>query len=459
MTEAMRSVGRSGTKRNTRISVIYYPIEHLTLDPTNPRLHSPKQIHQIAQSIEAFGFNVPVLIDRNHKIIAGHGRVLACKTLGITEVPTICLDHLSESQAKAFLIADNRLTEIALWDDRLLAEQLKALSEVELDFSLDVIGFEMAEIDMRIEGLTQAGGEEDAADRLPEVTNQPVISKTGDLWLLGQHRVYCGDARDPNAYAALLGERRAHMVFTDPPYNVPIRGHASGLGKIQHQDFAMAAGEMSEVEFTAFLTDVCRLLADFSSDGSLHFICMDWRHMTELLKAGGDVYTELKNLCVWVKDNAGMGSLYRSRHELVFVFKQGRGSHRNNVQLGQFGRYRSNVWEYAGVNSFGRSTEEGNLLELHPTVKPVAMVADALMDCSGRGDIVLDAFLGSGTTLIAAQRTGRICHALEIDPHYVDTAIRRWQAFTGEKARHAKTNQAFDDVRVETAVMEGRHAR
>jgi DNA modification methylase len=400
-----------------------------------------------------------VLIDRNHKIIAGHGRVLACKTLGITEVPTICLDHLSESQAKAFLIADNRLTEIALWDDRLLAEQLKALSEVELDFSLDAIGFEMGEIDMRIEGLTQAGGEEDAADRLPEVTNQPVISKTGDLWLLGQHRVYCGDARDPNAYAALLGERRAHMVFTDPPYNVPIRGHASGLGKIQHQDFAMAAGEMSEVEFTAFLTDVCRLLANFSSDGTLHFICMDWRHMTELLKAGRDVYTELKNLCVWVKDNAGMGSLYRSRHELVFVFKQGRGTHRNNVQLGQFGRYRSNVWEYAGVNSFGRSTEEGNLLELHPTVKPVAMVADALMDCSGRGDIVLDAFLGSGTTLIAAQRTGRICYALEIGPHYVDTAIRRWQAFTGEKARHAMTNQAFDDVRVETAVMEGHHGR
>ena len=274
----------------------------------------------------------------------------------------------------------------------------------------------------------------------------PPISKIGDLWLLGRHRVLCGNALDPAAFAALMGEERAAMVFTDPPYNVPIDGHASGLGAIHHRPFPMASGEMDGAEFTAFLGQAFRNLAAFSVDGSLHYICMDWRHVEELLAAGRDVYGELKNLCVWVKDNAGMGSLYRSQHELVFVFKHGRNGHRNNVQLGQFGRNRSNVWQYPGANSFARCGEEGNLLALHPTVKPVAMVADAILDCSARGDIVLDAFLGSGTTVIAAERTGRRCYGLELDPAYVDTIIRRWQALTGGSARHAVSGRSFDDL-------------
>jgi hypothetical protein len=202
---------------------------------------------------------------------------------------------------------------------------------------------------------------------------------------------------------------------------------------------------MSKAEFTTFLTGACGLLAGHSIDGAMHFICMDWRHMGELLAAGEAAYSELKNVCVWAKHNAGMGSLYRSQHELVFVFKHGRGSHRNNVQLGQYGRHRSNVWNYPSPNSFGRGTDEGNLLALHPTVKPVALVADAIMDCSGRSEIVLDAFLGSGTTIIAAERTGRRCYGLEIDPIYVDTIIRRWQAFTGDEARHAQTGCRFDE--------------
>ena len=273
----------------------------------------------------------------------------------------------------------------------------------------------------------------------------PPLSRLGDLWILGRHRVLCGSALDRHAFATLFGDERAAMVFTDPPYNVPIDGHASGLGAVHHRPFPMASGEMDSTQFTNFLKQAFDNLAAFTIDGSIHFVCMDWRHIEELTAAGRGVYGELKNLCVWVKDNAGMGSLYRSRHELVFVFKHGRGGHRNNVQLGRFGRNRSNVWTYPGANSFVRSGE-GNLSALHPTVKPVAMIADAILDCSARGDIVLDGFLGSGTTVIAAERTGRRCYGLELDPGYVDTIIRRSQTLTGGSAHHAGSNRSFDDL-------------
>jgi DNA modification methylase len=430
-----------------RLDLTYRPIDELKPDSANPRLHSKKQIQQIANSIEAFGFNVPILIDRDGKVIAGHGRLLACRKLGWTEVPTLCLDHLSPAQARAFMIADNRLTEVATWDDKLLGEQLKDLSLLGLDFSLELTGFEMGEIDLRIASLKDAPDPvQDPADAVPELPARPPLSEFGDLWLLGRHRVLCGNALDRDSFAGLMDDEPAAMVFSDPPYNVPIDGHASGLGAIHHRPFPMASGEMDKAAFTTFLNQACRNLAAFSADGSIHFICMDWRHLDELLAAAREAYAELKNLCVWVKDNGGVGSLYRSQHELVFVFKHGRNGHRNNVQLGQFGRNRSNVWRYPGVNSFARCGEEGNLLALHPTVKPVAMVADAILDCSARGDIVLDAFLGSGTTVIAAERTGRRCFGLELDPAYVDTVIRRWQAQTGGSAHHATSGRSFDDL-------------
>ncbi len=429
------------------ISIVYRAIDQLKLDPANPRLHSKKQIRQIANSIETFGFNVPILIDGNDQTIAGHGRLLAACTLGMTDVPTVCLDHLTPAQARAFMIADNKLTENATWDDRLLAQQLKDLSLLGLDFSLEVTGFEMGEIDLRINSLEDKPAQDaDPADVLPESQAGPPVSKIGDAWLLGRNRLLCGSALDTLAFTALMGEERAATVFIDPPYNVEVDGHTSGLGAIHHRPFPMASGEMSKAEFTAFLGQACRNLAAFSAGGSLHYVCMDWRHLDELLAAGAEAYGELKNLCIWVKDTPGMGSLYRSQHELVFVFKQRGGSHRNNVQLGQFGRNRSNVWRYPGVNSFARSTAEGNLLALHPTVKPVAMVADAILDCTARGEIVLDAFLGSGTTVIAAERAGRRCYGLELDPGYVDTAIRRWQALTGGSARHAASGRIFDDL-------------
>jgi DNA modification methylase len=430
-----------------RMSVTYRRIGELKPDPANPRRHSNKQIRQIANSIKAFGFNVPILIDRDDNVIGGHGRLAACRELDVTEVPTLCLDHLSPEQARAFRIADNRLTEIAVWDDRLLAQQLKDLSLLGLDFSIEVTGFETGEIDLRIaslEDLPKTG--DDPADLLPDMPASLPISKLEDIWILGHHRLLCGTALASAAFAALMGDERGAMVFTDPPYNVAIDGHASGLGAIHHRPFPMASGEMDGAEFTAFLRQALGNLADVSVNGSLHYICMDWRHIGELLTAGRDVYDELKNLCVWVKDNGGMGSLYRSQHELVFVFKHGRKGHRNNVQLGQFGRNRSNIWNYPGANSFSRCGEEGNLLALHPTVKPMAMVADAILDCSARGDIVLDAFLGSGTTLIAAERTARRCYGLELDPGYVDTAVRRWQALTGRSAHHALSGRSFDDL-------------
>jgi len=451
MKDPAASLGSAGAPY--RMSVNYRRIEELKPDPTNPRRHSKKQIRQIAKSIDVFGFNVPILIDRDGNVIAGHGRLLACRERGITEVPTLCLDHLTPAQARAFMIADNRLAEIAAWDDRLLAEQLKELSLLGLDFNIEVTGFEMGEIDLRIASLEEMSETDaDPADVLPEVPAGPPLSKIGDAWVLGRHRVLCGDALDATAFTTLMGEERAAMVFVDPPYNVPIDGHASGLGAIHHRPFPMASGEMDRPEFIAFLGQAFRNLAAFGGDGALHFICMDWRHIEELMAAGRGVYGDLKNLCVWVKDNAGMGLLYRSQHELVFVFKQGRDAHRNNVQLGQFGRNRSNVWHYPKVNSFARCGEEGNLLALHPTVKPVAMIADAILDCSARGEVVLDAFLGSGTTAMAAERTGRRCYGLELDPAYVDTIVRRWQVLTGGSARHAASGRSFDDLAREAEV-------
>ena len=429
-----------------RVQVIYRPISELKLDPKNPRAHSPRQVRQIARSIESFGFNVPVLIDANGKVIAGHGRILACQLLGHTEVPTISLEHLSEAQAKAFMIADNRLTENSTWDDRLLAEQLKELSELELDFSLEATGFEVGEIDLRIEGLTADPEDADPTDVLPEQRSESPVTRPGDLWLLDRHRVYCASALEESSYAVLMQAEQAAMVFTDPPYNVAIAGNVSGLGATCHREFAMACGELDDAQFTAFLTQACTLFARHSIDGALHFIFMDWRHLGELLAAGRSVYTELKNVCVWIKNHTGMGAFYRSRHELVFVFKHGRARHRNNVQLGRFGRDRTNVWPYPSPRTL---SDEGNLLALHPTVKPVRLVADAILDCTARGDIVLDGFLGSGTSVIAAERTGRRCFGLELDPTYVDTVVRRWQAYTGGQARDAASGKVFDEIEAE----------
>ena len=436
--------------RDLRIEQV--SLADLAFDPRNARIHSELQIGQITRSIEAFGFNVPVLIDANNRVVAGHGRLLAAQKLACKTVPAIRLTHLTSAQARAFAIADNRLTENSTWDDKLLGQIFQDLASLDLDFDLDVTGFSVGEIDLRIEGVTaHPDSGSDPAGFQPAIAVGPPVSKQGDLWTLGRHRILCGDSTDPATYTALMQGSRASVVFSDPPFNVPIDGHATGNGHIRHREFAMASGEMTPSQFTYLLSTVFRLLAQHSARGSLHFICMDWRHQLEILTAGTQVYSELKNLCVWVKSNAGMCTLYRSQHELIFVFKHGKSPHRNNIQLGQFGRYRTNVWNYPSISAFGRLGEDGNLQSLHPTVKPVAMVADAILDCSARGDIVLDPFVGSGTTLIAAERTGRVARAIEIDPLYVDTTIRRWQQHCGDYAIHAVSGKRFESAAAESS--------
>ncbi|MDX2276953.1 MAG: DNA methyltransferase [Hyphomonadaceae bacterium] len=403
----------------------------------NARTHSKRQITQIAKSIEAFGFNNPVLIDDHKVIIAGHGRVQAAKQLGLPTVPCIRLSHLNEAEKRAYVIADNQLATKAGWDRDIQALELQGL--IDLGFDVTLTGFEVAEIDFILDAA-RAKETDDSEPYLPIAG--PAITKRGDLWRLGEHRLCCADARDGETYVHLMGEERAEMVFTDPPYNVPVQGFVGGKGRIKHREFVEASGEMSEEEFIAFLTETLRLAADYSIDGSIHFVCMDWRHLYELSCAGRAVYDELKNVIVWAKDNAGMGTFYRSQHELLFAFKKGDAPHINSFELGQNGRSRSNVWRYAGINSMKADRMEE--LSMHPTVKPLAMVADAMRDCSKRKAIVLDPFAGSGTTVIAAEKTGRCARVIELDPLYCDVIVRRWQNFTGKHATLAASGATFE---------------
>ncbi|MGB8480718.1 MAG: DNA methyltransferase [Acidobacteriaceae bacterium] len=430
------------TSTQDKLSIVYQPIEVLTAYPHNARTHSKRQIRQIADSIVAFGFTNPILIDKENTIVAGHGRVEAAKLLGMSVAPTIRLSSLTEDQIRAYILADNRLAEKAGWEASTLAIELQYLLTVDLGFDVTITGFEVPEIDLIIQ---EATNKPDADDEVGPFALGPPVTRPDDLWLLGKHRILCGSSLDEASYAKLMKGRKADAVFVDPPFNVPIHGHVSGNGSIQHREFQMASGEMSEEEFVRFLNSSLGLLAQHSKNGSIHYVCMDWRHAGELAAVGKQIYDTQLNLCVWAKDNGGMGSFYRSQHELIFVFRNGTSSHRNNVQLGRFGRNRTNVWNYPGVNTLSRQGEEGNLLALHPTVKPVALVADALLDCSAPGNLILDSFLGSGSTVIAAGRTGRICYGIEIDPLYVDTAIRRWQRYTGAQAIHAETGKRFEE--------------
>ena len=401
------------------------------------RKHPPGQVRKLAASLDRFGFVLPILIDPRGRVVAGWGLVLAARQLGQTELPAVSLTDLSEAELRTLRLGLNRISEDCAWDEEALTIELSEILELAPDIGLEVSGFEMGEIDALLDG----GGLEQE-DELPEV--DPAVGPVtclGGLWLLGEHRLLCGDALKAESYDRLLGTERADMAFVDPPYNVSIDGHASGLGRVRHADFAMASGELSSAEFTSFLKTSLGHAARWSRDGAVHFVCMDWRHMKELLAATEEIYHALKNLCVWRKSNAGMGSLYRSGHELVFVLKVGKGAHINNVALGRYGRHRTNVWDYVSQNALNGTAK--SKLALHPTVKPVAMVADAMRDCSNRGGVILDPFGGAGTTLIAAERTGRRARLIELDPIFVDASIERWQRLTGGTARHADSGQPF----------------
>lgn len=425
--------------------VIQSQISQIKPYANNNRVHAAKNIDKLKASVAQFGFVTPILVDAAGIIIAGHGRYEAAKALGLKSVPTVVADHLSEAEVRALRIADNKLAELSDWNEAALQIEFAELMDLsldgELDFDLDITGFETPEIDIIIDGTVCVTTNEAETVETPDPA-APVITQPGDLWILGDHRIFCGDALQAQSYDTLLEGESPQMVFTDPPYNVPVNGHVRCGAGGDHREFAMASGEMSDSEFRGFLSEVNNRLIDCLPDGGIAMICMDWRHIEVLIAAGKAGGFDLINLCVWNKTNGGMGSLYRSKHELVCIFKKPGAPHINNVELGKHGRNRTNVWDYAGVNSFG-SGREADLAD-HPTVKPTALVADAIMDVSHRGDVVLDAFGGSGATLLAAEKTGRRARLIELDPAYVDVAIRRWQEMTGENAVHAVKGQTFD---------------
>jgi DNA modification methylase len=404
--------------------IVYCLVAKLRLDPGNPRTHPKKQIRQIAASIAEFGFVNPVLIDELGAVIAGHGRVLAAILLGLKSVPTITLSGLSPAQKRALRLADNRIAENSGWDPELIRIELQAL--IEVNYNVEVTGYSSGEIDIHLNPGPDAG--------LDDVVEPPAkpCTRLGDIYVLDKHRIGCGDAQDKAFVQEVMGpDVRADAAFLDAPFNVSIGTHANKSS--DHKEFAMASGEMSPEEFTAFLIACFMVALKLSRDGAVHFICADWRHIAEFQAAARDIYWVLLNLCVWNKSNAGMGSLYRSKHELIFVYRAGSGPHFNAIELGRHGRHRSNVWDYPSVTSPKGSRRTD--LELHPTTKPVALVADAICDVTRRGDVVLDLFLGSGTTLIACERTGRVCRGVEIDPAYVDAIVERWKTITGHEPK------------------------
>ncbi len=417
-------------------------IETTALSPYvgNARAHSKKQIAQVADSLRTFGFITPVVVDPQRVLVAGHARWLAAKSIGLTRIPAICADHLTPQQLRAYALADNKIAENATWDKSLLRVELESLMNADLDFSITTTGFCVPEIDLILHST-------DTIDPPPGPLPAPAetVTRPGDLWKLGKHYIFCGDVRDPAAIERALSGDRVSLVITDPPFNCPVNGHVSGLGDVRHREFAMASGEMSSPEFTGFLGEVMRRMAEVCVDGALLYVFMDWRNLSELKMATAGAGLDEINFCVWVKTNAGMGSLYRSQHEMVSVLKKGNAPHTNNVELGKHGRYRTNVWNYPGMNAFGADRDEA--LRWHPTVKPVAMIRDAILDASHPDDWVLDGFLGSGTTLLACEQSRRRCIGVEIDPAYVDVAIDRWRTLTGEVPYHVDLEMDWTAVR------------
>lgn len=458
MRKAMKLAPSKADVRVPKISqhlsreVVWRPIVELKPFPDNPRSHPQSQISALMRSIRQ-GWTNPILIDETATILAGHGRIEAAERLGMTRVPTLTLSGLAPQQKRTIVIADNRLPEQAVWDFDVLRGHFREL--IDLDFDVELTGFSTGEIDILLDGQSNPARQNDPQDDASGcVSDEPPVSRMGDIWVLGSHKILCGDSLSRASYERLLVQERAQLVLTDPPYNVRIDGHARGRSRIRHREFAMASGEMTEARFTQFLEDVIRLMIAFSTDGSIHYICMDWRHLYELLCAARPLYSAMKNLLVWNKTNAGMGSFYRSKHELIGVFKNGDAPHINNFGLGERGRYRSNVMDYPGVNAL--SDRRRQEMDWHPTVKPIALIADLMRDCSRRKGLVLDPFGGSGTAILAAERTERRARVIEIDPIYVDLTVRRWEIITGQSATLEASGQSFADVSATRGVPHGK---
>lgn len=407
----------------------------------NAKNHPETQVAQIAASIREFGFNNPILIDGVGEIIAGHGRLAAARVLNLDTVPVIRLSHLTAAQKRAYRLADNKIAENGGWNTDVLKLELSELESICGDFDISITGFDSIEIDVLTEDDPKTA--DPKANTVPFIAENEVVTCLGDIWQIGKHRIICGSSLEIDTFEKLMEDARADMVLQDPPFNVKIFGHVCGAGSVKHKEFAMASGEMTGPEFVDFLHTNFALCAKFSRPGSLQYNFMDWRHMAEIWIAGKTAFTDFINMCVWVKSSGGMGSLYRSQHELCFIFRDGKEQHINNVELGKHGRYRTNVWNYAGVNSFGKHKND---IKMHPTVKPVEMLCDAILDVTKRGDLVLDSFLGSGSTLIAAAQSKRICYGIELEPLYVDTAIRRFRDMFGIDAVHEQSGKTYSEL-------------
>jgi DNA modification methylase len=418
-----------------------------TLNPytNNARHHPDGQIEKIAESYRKFRMINPLLVNKKYEVIAGHGRLESAKRANLTHVPIIMIEHLTPAETRAYRILDNRIAELSEWNESALAIELHYLVQAELkceiDFSPEIVGFLSPEIDLRLHGMTGDGNEPPSV-LLDTASSVPNISKLGDLWKLGRHRLLCGNSLEQACHDRLLRRVDVRLVSTDPPFNIAIDGFASGNGTVKHANFVMGSGEMSSKEFEDFLYKAIAKSIAHLDDGCCVYVFMDWRHDRELQAAARRCELTQLNLCVWTKNVAGMGSFYRSQHELVFVYKKGKTSHRNNIQLGKFGRNRSNVWNYPSANM---SKEGRKALKDHPTPKPVTMIADIIRDTTKTNEVVFDPFMGGGTTLIAAEKTNRICYGIELDPKYMDVCIRRWQALTGKQAVHAETGLTFTE--------------
>ena len=442
MAAADSEVSKPGSTGDA-LKIKWAPISQLRPNPRNARTHSKGQLRKIAASIRKFGFLNPVIVEEDNMVLAGHGRLEAARLEGLVQIPTVCFSHLTTAQKRAYLIADNKIAQEAGWDREILAIELGELIELlpAEGFDVSVTGFETSEIDLLLADMTASSNEPQEAIPSPPVNP---VTKQGDLWQLGRHRLLCGDAQQPNQVTRLMSGASAAAVFCDPPYNLRVSS-IGGRGRVRHPEFAFGSGEMQPQQFRRFLSRVLTNGIRVSAAGAVHFICIDWRHVTDLISVGRKIYGDMLNLVVWNKTNAGQGAFYRSQHELIGVFRVGEHSHRNNVELGRFGRNRSNVWTYAGVNTFGRGRMEA--LAVHPTVKPTALVADALLDCTTRGDAVLDQCAGSGTIFLAAEKVGRVAYGQEIEPRYVDVAIQRWQELTKLEATLDGDGRSFEEIK------------
>ena len=423
---------------NDRMAIDWWSTDKLWQKATNPRHYTAKEIKKAESILKRWGVRLPLVITSDGCVIAHFIAVIAARKAGIDQLPVVYADDLPAAEHQALSLALDRFYELGEFDRTLLGELLTQI-EVDLpDLRFEDIGFDAAEVDQAIAATPVTEEPEQAL-----TPASAVVSKLGDVWMLGGHQVGCGDAKDSDALARLLGGKRAQMCFTDPPYGCKVQGFVSSRG---HREFVEASGELGGVGMKGFFEGFCTAIAGHVDPGAVIELCIDWRSAPLLMQAASSSFGEMINLAVWVKDRGGMGSFLRSQHELILIYAMPGGRPRNNVELGKYGRNRTNVWRYPCAMSFRHSGAEGDLLDGHPTPKPKDLVADAILDCTARGDIVLDPFLGSGSTLIAAEKVGRRCFGMDLDPVYVDLAIRRWQSWTGRQAVHAETGDKFDDL-------------